>query len=140
VEEPAKVTVGYPESFTMEQKDWCVVLTDESKDVQIEVYFTNDYDCYTVNEDYAKEEHFFYESGKYGSFNGYATLVDEASASMDVNVYLACVAEMDDVYVTFYIRSASQALDADLQALYKLPEVRQVLDSLVYTAPAEPAE
>jgi len=140
VEEPAKVTVGYPESFTMEQKDWCVVLTDESKDVQIEVYFTNDYDCYTVNEDYAKEEHFFYESGKYGSFNGYATLVDEASASMDVNVYLACVAEMDDVYVTFYIRSASQALDSDLQALYKLPEVRQVLDSLVYTAPAEPAE
>lgn len=139
VEEPAKATVGYPKNFTMEQKDWCVVLTDESKDVEIEVYFTNEYDCYAVNEEYAKEEHFFYESGKYGSFDGYATLVDEASASFDVYVYLGCVAEMDDVYVTFYIRSASQALDADLQALAKLPEVRQVLESVVYTAPAEPA-
>lgn len=140
VEEPAKATVGYPENFTMEQKDWCVVLTDESKDVQIEVYFTNDYDCYAVNEAYAKEEHFFYESGKYGSFDGYATLVDEESASLDVYVYLGCVAEMDDVYMTFYISSASMDLDADPQALYKLPEVRQVLDSVVYTAPAEPAD
>ena len=140
VEEPAKATISYPENFTMEEEDWCVVLTDESKDVEIEVYFTNDYNCYTVNEEYAKEEHFFYEAGKYGSFNGYATLVDEESASLDVNVYLACVAEMDDVYVTFYIRSASQDLQADLQALYKLPEVRQVLDSVAYTAPAESAD
>lgn len=137
VEDPAKATIGYPENFTMEEKDWCVVLTDAEKDVEIEVYFTNDYDCYAVNEEYVKEEHFFYESGKYGSFDGYATLVDEESASFDVYVYLGCVAEMDDVYMTFYIRSASRDLDADPKAMYQLEEVRQILNSVAYTAPAK---
>ena len=140
VEEPAKATVGYPKSFTMEQQDWCVVLTDESKDVEIEVYMTNDYNCYDVNQEYAKEEYFFYEEATFGSYKGYACMTDEESATVEVYVYLGLVAEMDDVYMTFYISSASMDLDADPQALYKLPEVRQVLDSVVYTAPAEPAD
>lgn len=139
VDEPAKATVGYPKNFTMEKKDWNVTLTDESKDVQIEVYFTNEYDCYGVNQEYAKEEYFFYEEAKYGDYNGYVCMIDEASATVEVYVYLGCVAEMDDVYMTFWISSASQNLDADPMALYKLKEVRQVLDSVVYTAPAEPA-
>jgi len=33
--------------------------------------------------------------------------------------------------------SASGDLDADPQELYKLEEVKQVLDSVVYTAPAQ---
>lgn len=139
VEEPAKVTVGYPKNFTMEETDWCVILTDEKKDVQIEVFFTNDYNCYAVNEEYAKEDYFFYETGTFGSYQGYACMTDEESAEVEVNVYLACVAELDDVYMTFRISSASMDLDADPQTLYKLSEVRKVLDSVVYTAPAEPA-
>ena len=140
VDEPAKASIGYPENFTMEEKDWCVVLTDEAKDVAIEVYFTNDYNCYDINEEYAKEEYFFYEAGTYGSHKGYVCLNDEASAEAEVFVYLGCVAEMDDVYLTFRISSASQDLDADPMAMYKLEEVKQVLNSVVYTAPAEPAE
>ncbi len=139
VEEPAKATVGYPKNFTMEQTDWNVILTDESKDVAIEVYFTNEYDCYAVNQEYAKEEYFFYEEAKYGDFDGYVCMTDEESAMVEVYVYLGCVAEMDDVYVTFWISSASRDLDADPMEMYKLKEVRQVLDSVVYTAPAEPA-
>jgi predicted small lipoprotein YifL len=140
VEEPAKATVGYPKNFTMEQQDWCVVLTDESKDAEIEVFMTNDYNCYDVNQEYAKAEYFFYEEATFGGFEGYACMTDEESATVEVYVYLGLVAEMDDVYMTFYISSASMDLDADPQALYKLPEVRQVLDSVVYTAPAEPAD
>lgn len=139
VEEPAKVSVSYPKNFTMEEKDWNVTLTDESKDVVIEVYFTNEYDCYGINQEYAKEEYFFYEEAKYGDYNGYVCMTDEASATVEVYVYLDCVAEMDDVYMTFWISSASRDLDADPMAMYKLKEVRQVLDSVVYTAPAEPA-
>lgn len=140
VDEPAKATIGYPENFTMKEKDWCVVLTDEAKDVEIEVYFTNEYNCYDINEEYAKEEYFFYEAATYGSFKGYVSLVDEASVQAEVQVYLGCVAEMDDVYLTFRIGSASQSLEADPMAMYKLEEVKQVLNSVVYTAPAEPAE
>lgn len=67
-------------------------------------------------------------------------MTDEESANLEVYIYLGCVAEMDDVYMTFYISSASMDLDADPMALYKLEEVQQVLNSLVYTAPAELAE
>lgn len=140
VEESAKVTLGYPKGFAMEELDWCVTLTDEAKDVAIEVYFTNDYNCYDVNQEYAKEEYFFYEEGTFGDFKGYAYRMDEASSEVEVQVYLGCVAEMDDVYLTFRISSASRDLDADPMALYKLDEVKQVLNSAVYTAPAEPAE
>ena len=140
VDEPAKVTLGYPKGFTMEEKDWCVVLTDEAKDVAIEVYFTNDYNCYDVNQEYAKEEYFFYEEGTFGNYQGYTYRMDEASAEVEVQVYLAQVAEMDDVYLTFRIGSASRDLDADPMAMYKLAEVQQILSSAVYTAPAEPAE
>jgi len=140
VEEPAKVTVGYPKNFTMEEKDWCVVLTDESKDVQIDVYLLNDYDCYGVNQEYAKEESFFYEEATFGSFKGYVCQTDEYSTTVTAFVYLGCVAEMDDVYMNFDVSSASADLDADPQALYKLAEVQQVISSVVYTAPAEPAE
>jgi len=136
VEELAKATVGYPKNFTMEQKDWCVVLTDESKDVAIEVYMTNDYDCYAINEEYAEEEYFYYKSEKYGKYDGYVCKSDEQSAAVEVYIYLDCVAEMDDVYMTFYISSASQDLDADPMELYALKEVQQVLKSVAYTAPA----
>ena len=138
VDEPAKATIGYPENFTKEESDWSVTLTDEAKDVQIEVFISADMN-YTDGLEYAKEEHFFCEEDTFGEFKGYATMIDEESSDLDVNVYLGCVAEMDDVYLTFRISSASMDLDADPQALYKLPEVRQVLDSVVYTAPAEPA-
>lgn len=137
VDEPAKVTVGYPENFTMEEKDWCVILTDEEKDVAIEVYFTNDYNCYFENQEYAKDEYFFYEEAEYGDFDGYACMIDEESGDMEAYVYLACVADIDDVYMCFRIGSASRDLDADPQALYQLEEVQQVLNSVVYTAPAE---
>ena len=136
VEAPAKATVGYPKNFTIEEKDWCVILTDAEKDVEIEACFTNDYNCYDVNEEYAKEEHFFYEAATYGSYKGYVTRVDEESAAVDVYVYLDLVAEMDDVYMTFYIRSASGDLEADPMAMYQLPEVQQVLASVAYTEPA----
>ena len=97
VEAPAKATIGYPKNFTMEESDWSVILTDEKKDVEIEVFFTNDYNCYDINEAAAKEEYFFYEAGTFGGHKGYASQYDEESAEVEVNVYLACVAEMDDV-------------------------------------------
>ena len=137
VEAPAKVTVGFPKNFTKEETDWCVTLTDEAKDVEIEVIFTNDYNCYEENEAYAKEEYFSYESATYGSYKGYVTRMDEESAAVDVYIYLDLVEELDDVYMVFYISSASMDLDADPMALYKLPEVQQVLASVVYTAPAK---
>ena len=139
VDEPAKATVGYPKSFTKEESDWSVTLTDEAADVQIEVFISADTN-YTDGLEYAKEEHFFCEEGTFGEFKGYATMIDEESSDLDVNVYLGCVAEIDDVYLTFRISSASQDLDADPMAMYKLEEVKQVLNSVVYTAPAEPAE
>ena len=139
VEEPAKATVGYPKNFVMKKNDWNVELTDEAKDVCIEVYMLNDYDCYAVNQEYAKEEYFFYEEATFGSYKGYVCRMDEESAAVDVYVYLGCVAEMDDVYMSFTIGSASRSLDADPMALYKLEEVKQVLNSVAYTAPAEPA-
>lgn len=135
-EGPAKVTIGYPDGFTMEETDWCVILTDEKKDVEIEAYFLNDYNCYNENQEYAKTEYFYYEEFKFGKYNGYACLTDEASTVMDVYVYLECVGEIDDVYVSFSITSASRSLEKDPKDLFKLAEVRQVLDSVVYTAPA----
>lgn len=138
VEEAAKVTVGYPNGFVKEELEWCVTLTDEKKDIAIEVFLVNDYDCYAVNQEYAKEEYFFYEEGTYGSHKGYACMIDEASGDMEVFVYLGCVAEMDDVYMSFRISSASQNLDADIEAMYRQDAVQKVLSSVVYTAPAEP--
>lgn len=139
VEEPAKVTIGYPKSFAKEVKDWCVVLTDEEKDVEVEVYFVNDYNCYDINQEYAEEEYFFYKEATFGDYKGYACMTDEASSTMEVYIYMSCVADIDDVYLCFYIGSASRSLDADVKALYELEEVQQILNSVVYTAPAEPA-
>ena len=139
VEEPAKVTIGYPKSFTKEVKDWCVVLTDEAKDVEVEAYFINDYNCYDINQEYAEEEYYFYEEATFGDYRGYACMTDEASADMEVYIYLDCVAEIDDVYLCFFVSSASLSLDADVKALYKLDVVQQILNSVEYTAPAEPA-
>ena len=138
--EPAKVTVGYPKNFAIDESDWCVTLTDEAKDAEIEVYFTNDYNCYTDNEAYAAEDNYFYEAATFGDYQGYITLTDEESANLEVYIYLGCVAEMDDVYMTFYISSASMDLDADPMEMYKLEEVQQVLNSVVYAAPAELSE
>lgn len=137
VETPAKVTVGYPKNFTKQENSWGVTLTDEAKDVEIDVSFVNDYNCYDINEEYAQEEYFFYQAATYGSYKGYVTRMDEESAAVDVYIYLDLVEELDDVYMVFYIRSASMDLDADPMALYKLPEVQQVLASVVYTAPAK---
>lgn len=137
VEEPAKATIGYPGNFTMEQKDWSVVLTDEAKDVSVEVFFSADFSCYDANEEYAKEEYFFYESATYGKYKGYVTRMDEESADVEAQVYLDLVEDTDDVYLTFRISSASGNLDADPVAMYRLPEVQQVLNSVVYTAPAK---
>ena len=137
VEDPALVTIGYPDNFTKEDTGWCVILTDEDLDVEIEAYFTNDYNCYDINEEYAEEEYYHYASCSFGKYDGYVCMVDEYSANLEVYVYLDCVAEMDDVYVTFYISSASQDLDADPLDFFDLPEVQDVLNSLEYTAPAK---
>lgn len=135
VEELARVSVGYPENFAIEVNDWSVILTDEKKDVQIEVYILCDYDCYAINQEYAEEEYYYYEEVKLGDHKGYACLVDEYSSMLDVYLYMGCVAEMDDVYMCFSIGSASFDLDADPKELYQLEEVQQVLKSVVYTAP-----
>lgn len=137
VEEPAKAAFGYPGNFKLEEKEFWVELVDEKLDVLIEVFLVNDYDCYEINREYAQEEYFFYEDGKYGDFNGYACMTDEASSDIEVFVYLGCVEEMDDVYMTFRISSASRDLDADAKKLYQLKQVQEILNSVVYTAPAK---
>lgn len=138
VEEPAMVEIGYPRNFSMEETDWGVVnLIDEELDVQIEAILTNDYNCYEENREYAEEACFFYEEIKCGDYHGYACMGDEESTMMEVYLYLELVAELDDVYMTFYIYSASKDLDADPRQLYQLEEVRQVLNAVEYTAPAK---
>lgn len=138
-EEPAKVTISYPDNFTYGGENpyggW-EELVDKAKDIYIESALGCDYNTYDDNQEYAKED-YFYEEGVFGGYNGFVVMYDEDSASVEVYIYLDCIEELDDVYMMFSIRSASYNEKVNPVDLYRMDEVQQVLNSIVYTAPAD---
>lgn len=126
LEELTKVTIGAPGSMTMEQTDWNVVFTNEKKNVVVEAYLLCDYDCYDVNQEYAKEEYEGYGEQKFGKYDGYYYLSD-SGYYVEVFVYLGCVAEIDDVYLSFSVSAVDG--EADPMELFKLKDVQAILSS-----------
>ena len=54
-------------------------------------------------------------------------------------VYLGCVAEMDDVYLSFTIGALEGSSDNPME-LFKLKDVQTILSSATFTLAQEPAE
>lgn len=134
-----KVTFSYPKSFTFEEDSWGrVEMTDEAKNVYIAPDLNND-GYYDDNQEMAKEENVFYEEATFGDYQGFAWIRDDEDLSLHVVIYLDYLDienVWSDVCMEFDIRALSSDYDADtLIELYRLPEVQQVLNSVVYTAP-----
>lgn len=138
LEELTKVTVGAPQNMTVEKKDWCVVFSDEKQNVSVETYLLCDYDCYDINQEYAKEEYEGYGEYKFGDYKGYYYL-SSSGYDLEVFVYLGCVAEIDDVYLSFTI-SALDETSGDLMELFKLQDVQTILSSAVFYPAQETTE
>lgn len=137
LEELTKVTIGAPENMGVEETDWCVIFTDEKQNVEVEAYLLSDYDCYSYNQEYAKEEYEGYGEQKFGDFDGYY-YISESGLYVEVYVYLGCVAEIDDVYLSFSV-SALEG-ETDPAELFKLTDVQTILSSaLFYPAQEEAA-
>ena len=138
LEELTKVTVGAPENMAVEEKDWCVVFSDEKQNVSVETYLLCDYDCYDVNQEYAKEEYEGYGEYKFGDYKGYYYL-SASGYELEVFVYLGCVAEIDDVYLSFTI-SALEDTSNNPMELFELQDVQTILCSAVFYPAQETAE
>lgn len=136
LEELTKVTIGAPKSMRIEENDWNIVFTDEKQDVQVEAYLLCDYDCYAINQEYAKDEYEGYGEQKFGDFDGYY-YISESGYYVEVFVYLGCVAEMDDVYLSFSI-SALEG-ETDPMELFKLADVQTILSSAAFYPAQEEA-
>ena len=138
LEDLTKATIGVPKNMNVEEKDWCYVITDEKQDVEIEAYICSDYDCYDYNQEASKEECEGYGEQKFGDFDGYY-YIDGSGYYVEVYVYLGCVAEMDDVYLSFTI-GALEGSAEDPMALFNLADVQSVLCSAEFFPAQEPAE
>ena len=136
LEELTKVVIGAPESMTVEETGWSVRFTDEKQDVEVEAYLLNDYDTYSYNQQYAQEEYEGYGEQKFGDFDGYY-YISESGYYVEVYVYLGCVAEIDDVYLSFSI----SALEGETshEELFELQDVQTILASAVYYPAQEEA-
>ena len=137
LEQLTKVELGAPKSLTVEEKDWCVVFTNEKQNVEVEAYICSDYDCYTYNQEASKEECEGYGEQKFGDFDGYY-YIDGSGYYVEVCVYLGCVAEVDDVYLSFTI-GAYEGSSEDPMALFKLKDVQTLLSSAVFYPAQEAA-
>ena len=133
-----KATIGAPKSMAVEEKDWCIVFTDEKQNVEVEAYICSDYDCYDYNQQASKEECEGYGEQKFGDFDGYYH-IDGSGYYVEVYVYLGCVAEMDDVYLSFTI-GALEGSSEDPMALFELQDVQTLLCSAAFFPARETAE
>ena len=137
LEELTKVTVGAPKGMEMVQTDWSVQFTDEKQDAYVEAYLCCDYNCYNENKEYAKEEYDGYKEQKFGDYDGYYYISDSGDY-VEVFVYLGCVAEIDDVYLSYSVSSVSN--DTDPMDIFKLKDVQTILNYAVFTPAQESAE
>ena len=137
LEDLTKVEIGAPENFEIEEKDWCIVYTDSKANVEVEAYLCADYDCYTYNQEASKEECEGYGEQKFGDFDGYYH-IDGSGYYVEVYIYLGCVAEIDDVYLSFTI-GALEGSSEDPMALFNLADVQTLLCSAKFF-PAQEAE
>ena len=133
-----KATFGVPKNMTVEEKDWCMVITDEKQNVEIEAYICSDYNCYDYNQEASKEECEGYGEQKFGNFDGYY-YIDGSGYYVEVYVYLGCVAEIDDVYLSFTIGALEGSAD-DPMALFNLKDVQTLLSSAAFYPAQETAE
>ena len=138
LEELSKATIGVPKNMSIEEKDWCYVITDKKQDVEIEAYICSDYDCYDYNQEASKEECEGYGEQKFGDFDGYYH-IDGSGYYVEVYIYLGCVAEMDDVYLSFTI-GALEGSSEDPMELFRLADVQTLLSSAAFYPAQEPAE
>ena len=106
--------------------------------MKIEAYICSDYNCYDYNQEASKEECEGYGELKFGNFNGYY-YIDGSGYYVEVYVYLGCVAEMDDVYLSFTIGALEGSSDNPME-LFKLKDVQTLLSSTVFYPAQEPAE
>lgn len=136
LEDLTKATFGVPKNMEVEEKDWCYVITDEKQNVEIEAYICCDYNCYDYNQEASKEEREGYGEQKFGDFDGYY-YISESGYYVEVFVYLGCVAEIDDVYLSFSV-SALEG-ETDPLELFKLKDVQTLLSSAEFF-PAQEAE
>ena len=137
LEDLTKATFGVPKNMEVEEKDWCYVITDEKQNVEIEAYICCDYDCYDYNQEASKEECEGYGEQKFGDFDGYY-YIDGSGYYVEVYVYLGCVAEMDDVYLSFTIGALEGSSDNPME-LFKLKDVQTLLCSAEFF-PAQETE
>ena len=138
LEELTKATFGVPENMNVEEKDWCYVITDEKQNVEIEAYICCDYDCYSYNQEASKEECEGYGERKFGDFDGYY-YIDGSGYYVEVYVYLGCVAEIDDVYLSFTIGALEGSSENPME-LFNLKDVQTLLSSAAFYPAQEPAE
>lgn len=137
LEDMTKATFGVPKNMAVEEKDWCYVITDEKQNVEIEAYICCDYDCYDYNQEARKEECEGYGEQKFGDFDGYY-YIDGSGCYVEVYMYLGCVAEIDDVYLSFTIGALEGSSDNPME-LFKLKDVQTLLSSAEFF-PAQEAE
>ena len=138
LEELSKATIGVPKNMSIEEKDWCYVISDKKQNVEIEAYICSDYDCYAYNQEASKEECEGYGEQKFGDFNGYYH-IDGSGYYVEVYIYLGCVAEIDDVYLSFTI-GALEGSSEDPMKLFNLEDVQTLLCSAAFYPAPEPAE
>lgn len=130
LEDLTKATLGVPKNMKVEEKDWCYVITDEKQNVEVEAYICSDYNCYDYNKEAAKEEREGYGEQKFGEFDGYYH-IDGSGYYVEVYVYLGCVAEIDDVYLSFTIGALEGSSDNPME-LFKLKDVQTLLCSAAF--------
>jgi len=138
LEELSKVTLGVPKNMSIEENDWNFVITDEKQNVSVEAYICSDYNCYTINQEASKEGDEGYGEQKFGDYDGYY-YISPSGYYVEVNIYMGCVAEIDDVYLSFTI-GALDGSSEDPMALFNLKDVQTILSSAVFTPAQEPAE
>lgn len=137
LEDMTKATIGVPKNMEIEEKDWCYVITDKKQNVEIEAYICCDYNCYDYNQEASKEECEGYGEQKFGDFDGYYH-IDGSGYYVEVYIYLGCVAEIDDVYLSFTI-GALEGSSEDPMALFNLADVQTLLCSAKFF-PAQETE
>ena len=136
-----EAVIGYPKNagITVEDgsDDSYKVLADKEEGYEMSIYLSYDSSTYDDNQEYAKEEA-HYEERAFSGFEGYA--VQRFESSFEVNIYLDYL-EYEDVYL--YIDICNH-MDVDLDdqqevyELYQLPEIQEILESVVYTPQGEP--
>ena len=137
LEELSKVTLGAPKNMSIEKNDWNYVITDEKQNVSVEAYICSDYNCYDINQEASKESDEGYGEQKFGDFDGYYYIAP-SGYYVEVYIYMGCVAEMDDVYLSFTI-GALEGSSENPMALFNLADVQTILSSAVFTPAQEAA-